>query len=133
MLTMLKKSPLTTLERETPSVETSPRAVEIDAPSDHTLWAIVLAGGEGVRLRSLVSRLYGEARPKQYAALLDSRTLLNHTLDRVSLLVPRERTVIVTMQNHDRYIAGDFEGPAGPHVLWQPENQIGRASCREQE
>ena len=48
-------------------------------------WAVVLAGGEGVRLRALVSRIYGDDRPKQYAALLDSRTLLRQTLDRVSL------------------------------------------------
>jgi len=127
MLTTLKTSPLTTIEPHTyskaPAVETAPRAVDIDAARNNALWAIVLAGGEGVRLRPLVSRLYGDARPKQYAALLDSRTLLNHTLDRVSLLVPPERIVVVTMQNHDRYIAGDFEGPAGPHVLRQPENR----------
>jgi mannose-1-phosphate guanylyltransferase len=125
MLT-LKRSPLTTIEptfSTAPAVETSPRAAEADVPRDNALWAVVLAGGEGVRLRSVMSRLYGDTRPKQYAALLDSRTLLNHTLDRVSLLVPPERTVVVTMQNHDRYIAGDFEGPAGPHVLWQPENR----------
>src|SRR5262245_20060063 len=136
MLTF-KTSPFTTIESPISSkvlpVQTCPRAAETELPRDNALWAVVLAGGESVRLRSLMSRLYGDARPKQYAALLDSRTLLNHTLDRVSLLVPPERTVVVTVQNHDRYIAGDFEGPAGPHVLWQPENQIGRASCREQE
>src|SRR5262249_29391347 len=102
---------------------TSPLAIERDPHRNHSMWAIVLAGGEGVRLRPLVSRIYRDGRPKQYAALLDSRTLLDHTLDRVGLLVPSERTVIVTMQDHDRYLAGEFDGPSHPHVLRQPEDR----------
>ena len=41
------------------------------------LWGIVLAGGEGVRLRALSRRICGDERPKQYG------TLLGQTLDRV--------------------------------------------------
>src|SRR5262245_15470261 len=59
-------------------------------------WAIVLAGGEGVRLRSLVRRALGDDRPKQYARLLGDRSLLGQTLDRVSLGIPIDRTVVVT-------------------------------------
>ena len=70
--------------------------------SEHgNLWAIVLAGGEGVRLRSLTRRLYGDDRPKQYAALVGARSLLRQTLDRVSLLIPPERTVVVTLASHE--------------------------------
>jgi mannose-1-phosphate guanylyltransferase len=90
--------------------------------NDHDLWAIVLAGGEGIRLRPLVSRLYGDQPPKQYAALLDSRTLLRHTLDRVALVAPPERTVVVTMQSHLRYVASEFRGRRAPHVLAQPKD-----------
>ncbi len=104
-------------------IKTSPRAAEVDPYGDRGLWAIVLAGGEGARLRPLVSRIYADGRPKQYAALLDSRTLLHQTLDRVALLVPSERTVVVTMQDHDRYMAGELQGPSDPHVLWQPEDR----------
>ena len=42
-------------------------------PEGGHLWAIVLAGGEGVRLRPLTRELYGEPRPKQYAARLAAR------------------------------------------------------------
>ena len=31
------------------------------------VWAVVLAGGEGMRLRELTRHLYGDERPKQYA------------------------------------------------------------------
>ena len=61
-------------------------------PQEGHLWAIVLAGGEGVRRPPLTRALYGEPRPNQYAALT-SATLLRQTLDRVGRLVPRERTV----------------------------------------
>src|SRR5262249_10515213 len=109
------------------ATKTSPHAAEPDQSADPRMWAIVLAGGQGVRLRSLVSRIYGDERPKQYAALLDSRTLLEHTLDRVALLVERERTVVVTMRDHDRYLAPYFSGEndtvSHPHVLWQPEDR----------
>ncbi|MBI1893764.1 MAG: hypothetical protein HYS14_06600, partial [Candidatus Rokubacteria bacterium] len=65
-----------------------------------TLWGIVLAGGEGVRLRPLTRRVYGEERPKQYAALIGSRSLLRQTLDRLAGVIPLERTVVVTLRSH---------------------------------
>ncbi len=40
------------------------------------LWAIVLAGGEGVRLRPLTRCGCGDDRPKPYAALTGARSLL---------------------------------------------------------
>ena len=45
------------------------------------LWAIVLAGGEGVRLRPLARRVCGDDRPKQYVPLLGARTLFGQTLE----------------------------------------------------
>jgi mannose-1-phosphate guanylyltransferase len=44
-------------------------------------WAIVLAGGEGVRLRPLVRQLCGDERPKQFVKIVGSKSLLGHTLD----------------------------------------------------
>jgi len=87
------------------------------------LWAIVLAGGEGARLRGLTRRFYGEDRPKQYAALFGSRSLLRQTLDRVALAIPAERTLVVTLRSHARYIAAELAGSPTPRVLVQPENR----------
>lgn len=87
------------------------------------VWAIVLAGGEGVRLRALTRRLYGEDRPKQYAALFGSRSLLRQTLDRVALAIPPERTVVATLRSHARYITAEFAGSLSPRVLVQPEDR----------
>ncbi len=85
------------------------------------VWAVVLAGGQGIRLRELTRHVYGDDRPKQYAVLTGSKSLLRQTLDRVSRLVPRQRIVVVTMAGHSAYVTAELkhEAPA-PHVLEQP-------------
>ncbi len=90
------------------------------SPSAGGLWAIVLAGGEGTRLRPLVRRIYGEERPKQFAALVGSRSLLRQTLDRTALAIAPERTVVVTSGHHARYFASEFGQMQSPRVLVQP-------------
>src|SRR5439155_6515730 len=86
-------------------------------------WAIVLAGGEGRRLRPLVRRLFGDERPKQYVPLLGPSSLLCQTLDRVGRIVPAERTVVVSQYDHAQYIDRELSDGAAPHVLLQPENR----------
>ena len=86
-------------------------------------WAVVLAGGEGCRLRPLVRRLFGDERPKQYVPLLGPTSLLRQTLDRVGRLVPAERTVVVSQYDHGRYLDRELCDGAAPHVLLQPENR----------
>ncbi len=85
------------------------------------LWAVVLAGGEGRRLWALTRRLYGQERPKQYAVLVGTRSLLRQTLDRVALSVSAERTVVVTKRSHAPYIATEFASPSVPQLLVQPD------------
>lgn len=87
------------------------------------LWAVVLAGGEGVRLRPLTRLVCGDERPKQYAPLVGSGSLLRQTLDRVAAIIPRELTVVVTRRSHAKYIAAELAGPHRPRVLVQPEDR----------
>ena len=110
--------------RNDDTVPERPRApLARPSEADRRLWAIVLAGGEGVRLRSPVRLVCGENRPKQYVPLLESRSLLQQTLDRVALRIPTEQTVIVTMQGHARYMPDPIHNRRGPQVLTQPENR----------
>jgi mannose-1-phosphate guanylyltransferase len=88
--------------------------------ASHPLWAVVLAGGEGRRLRPLVRHIYGEERPKQYATLTGSRSLLGHTLDRVKSLVPPARTVVVALKRHRRFIDAELEAGEMPTIVLQP-------------
>jgi mannose-1-phosphate guanylyltransferase len=102
------------------------RQSEVKPEGHEAVWAVVLAGGEGLRLRRLARRVCGDERPKQFCPLFGSRTLVRETLDRVGRLIPPERTVVVGMQSHARYQAGEFggqPGSAGPYVLNQPDNR----------
>jgi len=92
------------------------------SPADH-MWAVVLAGGQGVRLRPLACRVCGDDRPKQYIPLLGARTLLEQTLDRVALGVPAARTAVVTVRSHARYVAPECSRRRALHVLVQPDDR----------
>jgi len=51
--------------------------------NDH--WAVILAGGEGTRLRSMTRTIAGDDRPKQFCPLVDERTLLEQTRQRINV------------------------------------------------
>ena len=59
------------------------------------LWSIILAGGEGTRVSTLVHRWLGRPKPKQYCAFVGTRSMFQHTLDRASRLTPPDRMVTV--------------------------------------
>jgi CTP:molybdopterin cytidylyltransferase MocA len=99
------------------------RGERVESAERGSLWAVVLAGGEGTRLRPLVRHLCGDERPKQFSPLLGARTLLRQTLDRVGLLIPLERTVVVTLQAHARYLERELGEKPRPLVLNQPESR----------
>lgn len=98
------------------------------AKKQRKLWAIVLAGGRGTRLRALTRHLYGEDRPKQFAVLAGSRSMLRQTLDRVSLRISPERTLLVSLRDQARYLEAEFASSPTPRVLMQPEDR-GTASA----
>jgi mannose-1-phosphate guanylyltransferase len=83
-------------------------------------WAVVLAGGRGTRLAPLVRRIHPDGRPKQYAVLMGSRSLLRRTLDRAALAVPPERTVVVATEPHAAFLAEELARGEGPTALVQP-------------
>src|SRR5262249_9097966 len=101
------------------------RPMDRASPADieGQFWAVVLAGGEGVRLRPLIRRLYGETIPNQFPALGGSRSLLRQALDRVQLAVQSDRTVVVTLKSHDCYLREGLDGAPVRHVLEQPEDK----------
>ena len=62
--------------------------------------ALILAGGEGKRLRPFVHLLRGDLLPKQYVNFIGRRSMLEHTLDRAERLVPRQRVFTIVNRNH---------------------------------
>ncbi len=96
---------------------------EPDGASGTAPWAIVLAGGAGVRLRPLVRQLCGDERPKQFAKIVGSKSLLRQTLDRVNLKIPPVRTVISACRPHAEYLAKEFAETPAQRILVQPQDR----------
>jgi hypothetical protein len=48
-------------------------------------WAVILAGGDGVRLRSMTRGIAGDDRPKQFCPLVGEDALLTETRKRAAL------------------------------------------------
>jgi mannose-1-phosphate guanylyltransferase len=95
------------------------RAISPGRSSD--LWAVVLAGGWGVRLRPLTRVICGDDRPKQYVTVTGSRSLLQHTLDRAALRIPAERTVVVSLEAQASHLAAAMSGHGGSMLLQPAE------------
>ena len=89
--------------------EASKRQSAPATPAPHR-WGIVLAGGDGVRLRELTEWVWGDHRPKQFCPLLGERTLLEETRHRAERSVPPEQILYSVTRTHE---------------------EIGRESCRE--
>lgn len=87
------------------------------------LWSIVLAGGEGNRIRPFIQRWLGRHRPKQYCTFTGTRSLLQHTLDRARQLAPDERTLVVIDRTHRQFAEPQLAGRPSLHVIVQPCNR----------
>ena len=66
-------------------------------------WGVILAGGDGTRLRPLTELIAGDDRPKQFCPLLGGKTLLELTRQRVARAVPAEQTLFVVTRKHERF------------------------------
>ena len=86
-------------------------------------WAVILAGGDGVRLRGLTRGITGDDRPKQFCALVGPDTLLGDTRRRTARAVPGRRTLIVVTKSHERYYRPLLTGVPESSVVVQPENR----------
>ena len=69
----------------------------------HERWAVILAGGDGTRLRSMTRAIAGDDRPKQFCPLIGGRTLLDQTRDRAALSISPDRTLFVVTEKHQPF------------------------------
>ena len=72
------------------------------------LWSIVLAGGEGERLKPFVQRWLGRHRPKQYCTFIGTRSMFQHTLDRADQITAPKNKVTVVGRTHQREARAQF-------------------------
>ena len=95
---------------------------QLDSLVSH-LWAVLLAGGDGVRLRDLTRRIAGDARPKQFCRIIGGQSLLRQTRTRVAPLFLCDRQVFVLTRAHEKYYGEDLTDAPDSHVIEQPLNR----------
>jgi mannose-1-phosphate guanylyltransferase len=87
--------------------------------------AIVLAAGDGIRLRSFVEKLRGDALPKQYLHLIGNQSMLEMAFDRTQKLIPPQRLFTVVSEGHFAYteVAQQLSAYPQVRVIVQPINK----------
>jgi mannose-1-phosphate guanylyltransferase len=87
------------------------------------VWAVVLAGGEGSRLRPLTRRISGDERPKQFCSLCGDHTLLAQTRLRLSRVVSAEQTMFSVVRQHEKFYGRELSDVTSSQVAVQPLNR----------
>jgi len=85
-------------------------------------WALVLAAGEGSRLRSLTTTPGGLSVPKQFCSLVGGPSLLQEALHRAEAVAPRQRICTVVAAQHRRWWEGPLWSLPDANIIVQPEN-----------
>ena len=86
-------------------------------------WAVILAGGDGTRLKSLTRHIAGDERPKQFCPVLGGQTLLAETQNRAALELAAERTLYVVNRAHESYYAPILSDESAENLVVQPSNR----------
>jgi mannose-1-phosphate guanylyltransferase len=85
-------------------------------------WALVLAAGEGSRLRALTTT-NGVAVPKQFCSLQGGPSLLQEALHRAEAVAPRTRICTIVAEQHRRWWQGPLWALPSQNIIVQPENR----------
>lgn len=85
-------------------------------------WGVILAGGDGTRLRPLTRMISGDERPKQFCPLLGERTLLEQTLRRSELNIPPEQLIVSLTSPHAKWYSQQV-GLNPSQCVIQPANK----------
>jgi mannose-1-phosphate guanylyltransferase len=85
-------------------------------------WGIVLAGGDGVRLRRLTRFICGDDRPKQFCPLLSKDTLLCEAQQRAERSINPDQILYSVTRAHQQYYGHDLADRTSQRIV-QPCNR----------
>jgi mannose-1-phosphate guanylyltransferase len=115
--------PMTKFDFRRSDLRTETTASKVFRAASRHLWAVLLAGGDGIRLRDLTLRIAGDFRPKQFCCIVGAKSLFEQSRARLEPLVPPDRHVFVLSRAHERYY-GEYLAEAGESsALVQPLNR----------
>jgi mannose-1-phosphate guanylyltransferase len=85
--------------------------------------AVILAGGDGTRLRTLTRAIAGDERPKQFCEIIGDKSLLDKTRTRTALAIAPENTHFSLTAHHARYFERPLWNVPDSQKAIQPENR----------
>jgi mannose-1-phosphate guanylyltransferase len=94
-------------------------------PHARHVWSLVLAGGDGNRLRALTTRPCGTSVPKQYCSLHGGQSLLEDAIARAGRLVAPDRICTIVAQQHREWWTESralLEALESGNLIVQPRN-----------
>lgn len=83
------------------------------------IYALILAGGKGTRLYPL-SR---SNKPKQFLKLINNKSFLVNTVERISPLISKENIFVVTNKDYEGKIREELGDIGKDNVFTEPENK----------
>jgi mannose-1-phosphate guanylyltransferase len=86
-------------------------------------WALVLAAGEGSRLRGLTRNEHGVIVPKQFCSLQGGPCLLQEALQRATAVAPLQRVCSVVAEQHRQWWTPILSYLPERNVITQPYNR----------
>lgn len=86
-------------------------------------WVLVLAAGEGSRLRALTTAPSGTAIPKQFCCLHQGPSLLQEALHRARAVTDESHICAVVAEQHRRWWEGGLQSLPAENVIVQPQNR----------
>jgi mannose-1-phosphate guanylyltransferase len=87
------------------------------------VWSIILAGGEGERLRPVIRQWLGCDKPKQYCAFVGTRSMLQHTMDRADQITPPQQKLTIVARDHRRRGWPEHLKRKAGKIIVQPEDR----------
>ena len=87
------------------------------------VWGLVLAAGEGSRLRALTTRPCGTSVPKQFCSLDGGQTLLEDAIVRAAGLIAPERICTIVAQQHREWWSQVLGHTPEENIIVQPRNR----------
>ena len=86
-------------------------------------WALILAAGDGNRLRGLTTDVNGVSTPKQFCSLRGGPSLIRQALSRAERICPASRIVTVVAADHVRWWRRELAGHPDGNIIVQPCNR----------
>jgi len=97
-------------------------------PRNDHVWGIILAAGDGKRLKQYIRTRFNSDCPKQFCAFTGTRSMLAHTIARAEMFIPADRIIVTVNNKQSSYAAHDVSALEQGNVIVQPSNKETSAS-----